>query len=59
MEKQRGNTPYNKTTVAILLALIVLFIIGIVIRRDYIKKEVTDVFRNRFSTQENVTDTLR
>lgn len=52
MENNAEKTPVHKPTVIIMVAVIVLFLIGIIIRWDYIKKEVTDTMQHMFPTEE-------
>lgn len=55
MENNAEKTPVHKPTVIIMVAVIVLFLIGIIIRWDYIKKEVTDTMQHMFPTEEAET----
>ncbi len=51
------KVPHNKTTVTMMVILIALFVIGIILRWDYISREVSDSFKSRFSTEEKAPST--
>lgn len=53
MVNNTEKTPVHKPTVIIMIAIIIMFIIGIIIRWDYIKKEVTDTVQHMFPTEES------
>lgn len=44
--------PHNKTTVTVMVVMIVLFIIGIIVRWEYVSREASGSFNNLFSPRE-------
>lgn len=49
MDKDQKNiSPQSRLMIRIMIALIVMFIIGIIIRWEFVAKEVTDAVNNLF-----------
>ncbi len=57
MDDQTPIKP-NKTTVRVMIILIILLLIGIATRWRYIKDEIIDVTRGMFTTEAPVADSL-
>lgn len=44
--------PHNRTTVTVMVVMIALFMIGIIVRWEYVSQEVSGSFNNLFSPRE-------
>lgn len=51
-ENPEQKIPPNKTTVRVMAVIIVMLIICIATRWDYVKKEVLDAVNTRFKTEQ-------
>lgn len=52
-QKEQKKVPQHKPTIYIMAAIILMFIVGIFTRWDYIEKEVTDTFRRLFPAEQS------
>ena len=46
------SAPRNKQNIIVMIAVIVMFLIGIIFRWDFVKKEMSETFRNLFRTEQ-------